>query len=56
MVKKTILEKYWLVNVVVKLNGVIVQNANLFLSANKFSKKFTECTILFLIDFFSDYN
>lgn len=39
-----------------ELNQVIIKNINLLLSSDKFSKKFSNYTIFFLINFFSDYN
>ena len=54
--KKSTSEKYRLVNIIVKLNRVIVRDANLSLSANKFSEEFASYSISSLIDFFLDYN
>src|SRR6266498_3899501 len=39
-----------------KINRVIVKNTNLPPSINEFFKKFAECIIASLIDFFSGYN
>lgn len=40
----------------VELNWVTIQDANLPLSANKFSKEFAKYTISFLINFFFSYD
>lgn len=56
LVKKSISGKYWLVNVVVELNQVIVRDTNLPFSANKFSKEFAGCAISSLIDFFLSHD
>jgi hypothetical protein len=48
--------KYRLVNAVIKLNKHIIQNANLPLSVDKFSKEFVGCQIALIIDLFSGYN
>lgn len=56
LVKKSTPGKYWLVNVVVKLNQVTIKDANLPLSADEFLEKFAGCVISFLIDFFLGYD
>lgn len=56
LIKKTTLEKYKLINIAVELNQVTIQDANLSLSADKFSEKFASCAISFLIDFFLGYD
>lgn len=40
MVKKIIFDKYWLVNLVVKLNQVIIRDPNLLFSVDKFLENF----------------
>ncbi len=56
LVKKSTLEKYRLVNVVVELKQVTVRDGNLPLSADEFFKEFAGCAISSLIDFFSGYD
>ena len=53
MVKKSTLGKYQLVNIVVKLNQVIIKNVNLPSSTDEFFKEFADYAISSLIDFFS---
>ncbi len=48
--------KYRLINITIKINRVIIKNANLSPSVNKFFEKFIRYIIAFLIDFFSGYN
>lgn len=54
--KKSTFEKYRLVNIVVKLNQVTIREANLPLSADKFSEKFADYAIFSCMDFFSCYD
>ena len=56
LVKKKKKNKYRLVNVVMEINRVIIKNTNLPPSINEFFKKFAECIIASLIDFFSGYD
>jgi len=56
LVKKKEKNKYRLINTIIKINRVIVRNANLPPSINKFSEKFADYIIASLIDFFSDYD
>ena len=56
LIKKSISEKYRLVNIVVELNRVTIQDANLSSSADKFSEKFASYIISSLINFFSSYD
>lgn len=56
LVKKSTPEKYWLVNVAVELNKVIVRDTNLPPFADKFSEEFADCAISSLIKFFSEYD
>ena len=39
-----------------KINKIIVKDANLFSSINKFTKEFVEMIIILLIDFFFEYD
>ena len=56
LIKKKMTEKYWLINVMMKMNKVIICNVNMSCSVNKFFKNFAECVIASLIDFFSEYD
>ncbi len=56
LVKKKEKGKYYLINIIIKINRVIIKDANLPPSVNKFFKEFVGCIIASLIDFFSDYN
>ena len=56
LIKKKEKGKYRLINVIIEINRVIIRDANLPPSINKFSKKFIGYVITFLIDFFSSYN
>jgi len=56
LVKKKEKGKYRLINTTIKINRMIVRDINLPPSINKFSEKFAEYIIAFLIDFFSGYN
>ena len=38
------------------INRVTIRDANLPLYANEFSKEFTRCKVMSLVDFFSSYN
>lgn len=56
LIKKTIPDKYLLVNITIKLNQVTIKNANLPHLVDKFSKKFADYTLSSFIDFFLGYN
>ncbi len=56
LIKKKEKNKYRLINVVLKMNQVIIQNANLSSAVNEFSEKFVDCVIASLIDLFFDYD
>ena len=45
-----------MINAVINMNKVIIQNVNLLFNVEKFSKKFANICVAFLIDFFSEYN
>jgi hypothetical protein len=46
-------KKYRLINVVLKMNRIIIRDANLLFAINEFSEKFVDCVIvLFVILFF----
>ena len=56
LIKKKKKNKYRLINIIIKINRVIVRDINLPPSINEFSEKFTDYIIASLIDFFSNYN
>jgi hypothetical protein len=56
LIKKKKKEKYRLINVVLKMNRVIIRNANLSSAVNEFFEKFVDCVIASLIDLFFDYD
>ena len=49
-------EKYWLINAAVFLNKVLIKDANLPPSADKFSEDFSGMTIVSVVDLFSGYD
>jgi hypothetical protein len=52
LVKKKRKEKYRLINVVLKMNRVIIRNANLFSMIDEFFEKFVDCAIVLLMNLF----
>jgi len=56
LVKKKENGKYRLINIIIKINRVIVRDINLPPSVNEFFEEFVDYIIVFLIDFFSNYN
>jgi hypothetical protein len=54
--KKKKKEKYRLINAALKMNRVIIRNANLFSAMNEFSKEFADCVIAFLMNLFFEYD
>jgi len=54
--KKKEKSKYRLINIIIKINRVIVRDTNLSLFVDELFKKFIDYIIAFLIDFFSGYN
>ncbi len=56
LVKKKKKEKYRLINVVLKMNRVIIRNANLFFAIDEFSEEFADCAIVSLVNLFSEYD
>jgi len=55
-VKKKKQGKYRLINAVMKINRVTIKDTNLPSAVDEFSKKFTDCAITSLINFFSGYD
>ncbi len=56
LIKKKEKGKYRLINIAIEINSVIIRDINLPPSINEFSEEFIRYIIVFLIDFFSDYN
>ncbi len=54
--KKKKKEKYRLINVVLKMNRVIIRNANLFSAINEFSEEFADCAIVSFVNLFFEYD
>ncbi len=54
--KKKEKDKYYLINIIIKINRVIIKDANFPPSVNEFFEKFIKYIIAFLIDFFSGYD
>ena len=45
-----------MINAIMNMNEIIIYNVNLSFNVEKFSKKFINMLITFLINFFSDYD
>ncbi len=56
LIKKKKKGKYRLINTVIKINRVIIKDANLPPSVDEFFKEFIRYIIAFLINFFSGYD
>jgi hypothetical protein len=56
LVKKKKKEKYRLINVVLKMNRIIIRNANLLSAINEFFEKFVDCAIVSLVNLFFEYD
>jgi hypothetical protein len=54
--KKKKKEKYRLINAALKMNQVIIRNANLFSAMNEFSKECVDCIIISLMNLFFKYD
>jgi hypothetical protein len=55
-VKKKKKEKYRLINVVLKMNRVIIRNANLLSAIDEFSEEFADCAIISFVNLFFEYD
>jgi hypothetical protein len=49
-------KKYRLINVVLKMNRVIIRDANLSSTIDEFSEKFADCAIVSLVNLFFEYD
>ncbi len=56
LMKKKEKGKFRLVNIIMKINRVIIRDINFPPSVDEFSEKFVGYIIVFLIDFFSGYD
>ncbi len=56
LVKKKKKEKYRLINVALKMNRVIIRNANLSSAIDEFFEEFADCAIVSLVNLFSEYD
>ncbi len=56
LVKKKKKKKYRLINAALKMNRVIIRNANLLSAMNKFSEEFADCVIVSLMNLFFEYD
>ena len=45
-----------MINVTMHMNEIIIRDANLSFNVEEFSKEFAKMCVVFLIDFFSEYN
>ncbi len=56
LMKKKKKEKYRLINAALKMNRVIIRDANLLSAINEFSKEFVDCVIVSLMNLFFEYD
>ena len=56
LVAKKVAGAYKLINITIKMNSVILRDANMPLSVDKFFKEFARYFCASLINFFSGYN
>jgi hypothetical protein len=56
LVAKKVVHMYQLINAAIKMNLVILRDANLPLTVDEFSEEFAGCQCALLIDFFSRYD
>jgi hypothetical protein len=49
-------KKYRLINVALKMNRIIIRDANLLSAINEFSEEFVDCAIVSLVNLFSEYD
>ncbi len=49
-------KKYRLINVALKMNRVIIRDANLFSAIDEFSEEFADCAIVSLVNLFFEYD
>ena len=56
LINKKIKNKYQMINIAMNMNEIIIRNINLPFNVEEFSKEFTKICVVFLIDFFSEYD
>ena len=56
LIDKQIKNKYRIINVAMNMNEVIIRDVNLPFNVEKFSKEFARMCVVFLINFFFEYN
>ncbi|KAF8852177.1 hypothetical protein BDZ45DRAFT_600385, partial [Acephala macrosclerotiorum] len=56
LIAKKVARIYRLINATIKINSIILRNANIFPFVNEFSEKFIKYFCAFLIDFFFEYD
>ena len=56
LINKKIRNKYQIINVVMNMNEIIIRNVNLSFNVEEFSKMFARMCVVFLIDFFFEYD
>jgi hypothetical protein len=56
LVKKKKKKKYRLINVALKMNWIIIRDANLLSAIDEYSEKFADCAIVSFVNLFSEYD
>ena len=56
LIDKKIKMKYRMINAAMNMNEVIIQNVNLLFNVEEFLKEFIKMYVVFLIDFFFEYD
>ena len=56
LIDKKIKNKYRMINAAMNMNGVIIRDVNLPFNVEEFLKEFAKICVVFLIDFFFEYN
>ena len=56
LINKKVKNKYQMINAIMNMNEIIIRDVNLSFNVEKFSKKFINMLITFLIDFFLNYD
>ena len=56
LINKKIKNKYQMIHAAMNMNEIIIRNVNLSSNVEKFSKKFAKMCVVFLIDFFFEYD
>ena len=56
LINKKIKNRYRMINTAMNMNGVIIRDVNLSFNVEKFLKEFVKMCVVFLIDFFFEYD